>query len=58
MIGWVAREVAARHPERVSQWLRDNMPAMNLITLREPLRRLPDSVELRALYDTRRNNAG
>ena len=58
VIGWVAREVAERHPERVSQWLRDNMAAMNLITLREPLRRLPDAVELRALYDTRRNNAG
>ena len=58
VIGWVAREVAARHPALVSQWLRDNMAMMNLITLREPLRRLPDAVELRALYDTRRNNAG
>ena len=38
VIGWVAREVAARHPALVSQWLRDNMAAMNLITLREPLR--------------------
>jgi 3-methyladenine DNA glycosylase AlkD len=57
-IGWVAREVAARHPALVSQWLRDNMVAMNLVTLREPLRRLPDAVELRKLYDTRRNNAG
>ena len=58
VIGWVAREVAARHPARVSQWLRDHMAAMNLITLREPLRRLPDAVELRALSDRRRNNAG
>jgi len=58
VIGWVAREVAARHPARVSQWLRDNMAAMNLVTLREPLRRLPDAVELRVLYDRRRNKAG
>lgn len=58
VIGWVAREVAARHPEQVSRWLRDNMAAMNLITLREPMRRLPDATELRALYDTRRNSAG
>ena len=58
VIGWVAREVAARHPEPVSQWLRDNMAAMNLVTLREPLRRLPDAIELRSLYDTRRNSAG
>lgn len=58
VIGWVAREVAARHPEEVSQWLRDNMAAMNLITLREPLRRLSDAAEPRALYDTRRKRAG
>lgn len=58
VIGWVAREVAARHPDLVSQWLRENMAAMNLITLREPLRRLPDAEKLRALYDTRRKSAG
>lgn len=58
VIGWVAREVAARRPARVSRWLRENMAAMNLVTLREPMRRLPDADELRALYDTRRNNAG
>ncbi len=58
VIGWVAREVAARHPELVSQWLRNNMTAMNLVTLREPMRRLPDADELRALYDTRRKSAG
>ncbi len=58
VIGWVLREVAARHPARVSQWLRDNMTAMNLVTLREPLRRLSDASELRALYDTRRNKSG
>ncbi|MEQ1874772.1 MAG: DNA alkylation repair protein [Ilumatobacteraceae bacterium] len=58
VIGWVAREVAARHPDRVSQWLRENMAAMNLTTLREPLRKLPDAAELRALYDARRNKSG
>jgi len=58
VIGWVVREVAGRHPALVSKWLRDNMAAMNLITLREPMRRLPDAAELRALYDARRNNAG
>lgn len=58
VIGWVAREVAGRHPALVSQWLRVNMDAMNLITLREPMRRLPDAAELRELYDTRRNKSG
>lgn len=58
VIGWVAREVAARHPALVSRWLRDNMASMNLVTLREPMRRLADAAELRALYDKRRNNAG
>ncbi|MBI4882512.1 MAG: DNA alkylation repair protein [Actinobacteria bacterium] len=58
VIGWVAREVAVRHPAEVSRWLRANMAGMNLVTLREPLRKLPDAVELRALYDKRRNNDG
>lgn len=63
VIGWVMREVAGRHPEQVSAWLREHMAAMNLITLREPLRRLPDAAELRALYDEsgqarRRNSDG
>ncbi|HQZ34064.1 MAG TPA: DNA alkylation repair protein [Ilumatobacteraceae bacterium] len=62
VLGWVLREVAARRPEMVSSWLRDHMAQMNLVTLREPLRRLADADELRALYDarqvTRRNNAG
>ncbi len=62
VLGWVLREVATRHPETVSRWLRDHMAQMNLVTLREPLRKLADADELRALYDarqvTRRNNAG
>lgn len=62
VLGWVLREVAARHPEMVSHWLRDHMAQMNLVTLREPMRRLADADELRALYDMRqdkrRNNAG
>ena len=53
VVGWVLREVADRHPERVSAWLREHMAQMNLVTLREPLRRLPDAAELRALYDAR-----
>lgn len=53
VVGWVLRDVAARHPERVSAWLREHMAQMNLVTLREPLRRLPDAAELRALYDAR-----
>ena len=51
-IGWVLREVAPRHPREVSAWLRAHMAEMNLVTLREPLRKLPDADELRALYDT------
>lgn len=58
VIGWVMREVAARHPDEVSNWLRTHMDEMNLITLREPLRKLPDAEELRALYDNRRKSAG
>jgi 3-methyladenine DNA glycosylase AlkD len=63
VLGWVMRDVAARHPQRVSAWLRANMDEMNLVTLREPLRRLPDAAELRALYDasrpgSRRNSVG
>ena len=65
VIGWVLREVAARHPEIVDEWLRDHMAAMNLVTLREPLRRFPDvqAAELRMLYDAsrpgrRRNSDG
>ncbi|HNJ96856.1 MAG TPA: DNA alkylation repair protein [Ilumatobacteraceae bacterium] len=57
VIGWVLRDLARTHPAEVSAWLRRNMATMNLVTLREPLRRLPDAAELRALYDarTRRN---
>jgi len=55
VLGWVLRELAPRHAHRVSNWLRANMDRMNLITLREPLRKLPDAHELRELYDTRRN---
>ena len=57
-LGWVLREVAQRHPREVSAWLREHMGQMNLVTLREPLRKLPDAVELRELYDTRRNVSG
>ena len=63
VIGWVLRDLARTHPAEVSAWLRANMAGMNLVTLREPLRRLPDAAELRALYDargqaSRRNSAG
>lgn len=58
VLGWVLREVSARHPEMVSHWLRDRMAQMNLVTLREPMRRLSDAGELRVLYDNRRNSAG
>jgi 3-methyladenine DNA glycosylase AlkD len=57
-LGWVLREVAQRHPREVSAWLREHMDTMNLVTLREPLRKLPDGPELRELYDNRRNNSG
>ena len=54
VLGWVLREVAGRHPEQVSAWLQEHMAQMNLVTLREPLRRLPDAVDLRTLYDASR----
>lgn len=52
-IGWVLREVAPHHPREVSAWLREHIGTISLITLREPLRKLPDADELRRLYDTR-----
>lgn len=62
VIGWVLRDLARTHPAEVSAWLRANMAAMNLVTLREPSRRLPDAAELRALYDasvaSRRKSSG
>jgi 3-methyladenine DNA glycosylase AlkD len=58
VLGWVLREVAPRHSREVSAWLREHMAEMNLVTLREPLRKLPDAAELRALYDSRRNSPG
>lgn len=60
VIGWVLRDLARTHPAEVSAWLRRNMATMNLVTLREPSRRLPDAAELRALYDARvrRNSPG
>jgi len=63
VIGWVLRDLARTHPAEVSAWLRANMAGMNLVTLREPSRRLPDAAELRALYDARgqgrrRNSVG
>jgi len=59
VIGWVLREVASRHPDQVDAWLRDHMAAMNLVTLREPLRRFPvaQAAELRARYDASRPGA-
>jgi 3-methyladenine DNA glycosylase AlkD len=60
VVGWVLRDLARTHPAEVSAWLRANMGGMNLVTLREPSRRLADAAELRALYDAsagRRRNA-
>ncbi|MFM2076445.1 MAG: hypothetical protein RJA49_335 [Actinomycetota bacterium] len=57
-IGWVLREVAPHHPREVSAWLRAHLDDISLITLREPLRKLPDGDEIRALYDSRRNPSG
>jgi 3-methyladenine DNA glycosylase AlkD len=59
-IGWVAREEARRRPEEISAWLRRNMAAMNMVTLREAVKYLPDGAELMAAYrqSTRRNLPG
>jgi 3-methyladenine DNA glycosylase AlkD len=58
VLGWVLREVSPRYPREVSAWLRAHMVDMNLVTLREPLRKLPDADELRTLYDARRKPSG
>jgi hypothetical protein len=50
--------VAPHHPREVSAWLRSNVEDISLITLREPLRKLPDGDEIRGLYETRRNPSG
>lgn len=57
-IGWVLREVAPHHPREVSAWLRLHIDEISLVTLREPLRKLADAEEIRALYDARRNSSG
>jgi 3-methyladenine DNA glycosylase AlkD len=57
-VGWVLREAAPHHPREVSTWLREHIDAISLITLREPLRKLADGDEIRALYDSRRKPAG
>lgn len=57
-VGWVLREAAPHHPREVSTWLREHVGEISLITLREPLRKLADGDEIRALYDARRNPEG
>lgn len=56
VLGWVLREEASRNPAEVEQWLRSHMADMNLVTLREPLRKFTPELaaELRGLYDMRR----
>ena len=60
VLGWALREEAARRPDDVLAWLRAHMAQMNLVTLREPLRKFPPAMaaDLRRAYDTRRNSAG
>lgn len=56
VLGWMLREEASRNPAEVEAWLRAHMQGMNLVTLREPMRKFSPTVaaELRTLYDTRR----
>jgi 3-methyladenine DNA glycosylase AlkD len=56
VVGWVLREEAARRPGEVAAWLEAHMADMNLVTLREPMRKLDQATagRLRAAYDTRR----
>ncbi len=60
VLGWVLREEAGRHPGAVSAWLRRQMPVMNMVTLREPCRKLPDADELLDAYrdQARRKRSG
>jgi 3-methyladenine DNA glycosylase AlkD len=60
VLGWVLREEAGRHPEAVSAWLRRQMPVMNMVTMREPCRKLPDADELLEAYgdQARRKRSG
>jgi 3-methyladenine DNA glycosylase AlkD len=52
-IGWVAREVGRRQPEVISSWLRRNMAGMNMVTLREAAKHIPDGDELLTAYRQR-----
>jgi len=53
VIGWVAREVGARHPTEVSAWLHTNLDRMNGVTIREAVKHLPDGAELMASWKAR-----
>jgi 3-methyladenine DNA glycosylase AlkD len=59
-IGWVAREEGSRNPDVISDWVRENMSGMNMVTLREAVKYLPDGHELLAEYrqSRRRNSSG
>ena len=56
-IGWVAREEGSRRPEVISEWAWRNMAGMNMVTLREAVKYLPDGDELLDAYrQSRRRN--
>lgn len=54
VLGWVAREVARRQPAPVSEWCWRNLDRMNLVTLREAAKPLPDGEALLAAYRSAR----
>jgi 3-methyladenine DNA glycosylase AlkD len=62
VLGWVARDLGHRRPDLVSQWCWRNLDGMNLVTLREAAKPLPDGADLlaayRAMSPARRNSPG
>ncbi|MCU1359512.1 MAG: alkylation repair enzyme [Ilumatobacteraceae bacterium] len=56
VLGWVAREVGQRQPAAISTWLRANLDRMNLVTLREAVKYLPDGDQIVEAW--RRNKVG
>ena len=54
-LGWVLRELAKSEPEWVTAWVRDRVPVVSGVTIREAVRHLPekDRDDLLAAYRTR-----
>jgi 3-methyladenine DNA glycosylase AlkD len=53
-IGWVAREVGARHPDELRGWLLERLDRLGAVTLREAIKPLPDGDAVLAAWRAQR----